>query len=327
MPRIGSSFDTSEPFLQELLGEIHRGQIQLPDFQRTWVWDDDHIRSLIASISQSFPIGVVMLIETGGEGARFKPRAVEGVLLDKAVSPERLILDGQQRLTALYQAIRGGRPVETRTEKGEKVSRVYYLDMAKCLDPEADRLEAVVSLPEDRVVRTDFARTVIMDVSTEDREFELSLVPTSLLFDAPRWNAWHDAFQKHFGFAREKMELVNGFGQEIWQRFQLYKVPVIEILKETEKEAVCHVFEKVNTGGVSLNAFELVTASYAADDFRLSDDWKDRRGRLRDYRIVEDFDGTDFLTAVTLVSTHSRNAGRGAAPTCVGCNETLSAIG
>lgn len=98
MTAIGSTFRTDEPHLHELLGEVHKGQIQLPDFQRGWVWDDDHIRALIASVSLSYPIGAVMLLETGGEGVRFKPRTFEGVELPGPVAPLRLALDGQQRL-------------------------------------------------------------------------------------------------------------------------------------------------------------------------------------------------------------------------------------
>jgi hypothetical protein len=54
MSAIGSTFRTDEPHLHELLEELHKGQIQLPDFQRGWVWDDDHIRALIASVSLSY---------------------------------------------------------------------------------------------------------------------------------------------------------------------------------------------------------------------------------------------------------------------------------
>jgi len=78
MQMSGSSFRTAEPDLTKLLEQIHSGELQLPDFQRGWVWDDSHIRSLIASITRSFPIGSVMLLETGGEGIRFKPRVVQG---------------------------------------------------------------------------------------------------------------------------------------------------------------------------------------------------------------------------------------------------------
>ena len=64
---IGASFDSTKTPLQELLARADTGKLQLPDFQRTWVWDDDRIRGLLASVSLSFPIGAVMLLETGGE--------------------------------------------------------------------------------------------------------------------------------------------------------------------------------------------------------------------------------------------------------------------
>ena len=71
------------------------------------------------------------------------------------------------------------------------------------------------------------------------------------------------------------------FNQTIVSTFSGYQLPVIELDQETPKEAVCTVFEKVNTGGVTLSMFELVTASFAADDFALRDDWDVRRKRMR----------------------------------------------
>src|SRR5271157_1107456 len=100
-----SSFDSTKTELGKLLNEIVECKIQLPDFQRGWVWDDEHIRSLLVSIARSFPIGAVMLLENGG-GARFQVRPVEGVSLTRDKSAERLILDGQQRLTSLTQVLR-----------------------------------------------------------------------------------------------------------------------------------------------------------------------------------------------------------------------------
>src|SRR5947199_5009308 len=101
-----SNFDSTKTRLADLLRAIVAGKVQLPDFQRGWVWDDEHIRSLLVSIARAFPIGAVMLLETGGE-AKFKIRPVEG--LDPVQFPperaERLILDGQQRLTSLMQVL------------------------------------------------------------------------------------------------------------------------------------------------------------------------------------------------------------------------------
>lgn len=125
MPAITSTFRSGEPSLSDVLRDIHVGKIQLPDFQRGWVWDEDHIRSLIASISLSYPVGAIMLLETGGDGVKFQPRAIAGVELDDPVEPEYLILDGQQRMTSLYLAIRSNKPVETRTDKGKKIYRFF----------------------------------------------------------------------------------------------------------------------------------------------------------------------------------------------------------
>jgi uncharacterized protein with ParB-like and HNH nuclease domain len=120
---IGASFDSTKKPLQELLAHADSGKLQLPDFQRGWVWDDDRIKSLLASVSVSFPIGAVMLLETGGENIRFKPRPLAGTHERlRTVSPETLILDGQQRLTSLYQAFYG---------VGE---HRYFLDLGKLRD-------------------------------------------------------------------------------------------------------------------------------------------------------------------------------------------------
>lgn len=66
------------------------------------VWNDDSIRSLLVSIARSFPVGAVMMLEAGGE-TRFKVRPIEGLSADTLTPDmaEKLILDGQQRLTSL----------------------------------------------------------------------------------------------------------------------------------------------------------------------------------------------------------------------------------
>src|SRR6478735_2441120 len=110
----GASFQTNPIDLHRLLDECHRGVIQLPDFQRSWVWDEDRIKSLIASISRAFPVGALMTMETGGD-VEFKPRPIEGVKLADGTQPQALLLDGQQRLTSLYQVTLRNQVVETIT--------------------------------------------------------------------------------------------------------------------------------------------------------------------------------------------------------------------
>ncbi len=61
-----SIFKTHPFSLEELLRDCGKGAMQLPDFQRSWVWDQDRIRGLVASISRAFPVGALMTLETGG---------------------------------------------------------------------------------------------------------------------------------------------------------------------------------------------------------------------------------------------------------------------
>ena len=68
---MAKSHDTS---LKDILRDISDGITQLPEFQRDWVWDDERIRALIASIICSYPVGAVMFLECGGSGIHFKSR-------------------------------------------------------------------------------------------------------------------------------------------------------------------------------------------------------------------------------------------------------------
>jgi len=72
----------------------------------------------------------------------------------------------------------------------------------------------------------------------------------------------------------------------------------------------------VNTGGVTLTVFELVTAIFAADNYNLRKDWEDREKRLRRHKVLHDVDATTFLTTVTLLSSYKANKLKGSPVTC-----------
>ena len=302
-----ASFDSSKSPLQEMLNHVSSGAIQLPDFQRGWVWDDEHIRSLIASISQSFPIGAVMTLENGGKDVRFKPRPIEGTEQNSVDdNPGTLVLDGQQRLTSLFQSLMARQPVDTWDAKGKQVSRWYYLDIKKCAAEDADREDAVISVPEDKLVKT-FRGEVTLDLSSRENEFARDMFPVNVLFDSADWR--HE-FSEYWEFDRDKVKLFNEFERDVIKRFEQYQVPVIKLNKDTPKEAVCLVFEKVNTGGVPLNVFELLTASFAADNFQLREDWSKREERLKiQHPVLHDLQSDHFLQALTLLATRDRSSG------------------
>jgi Protein of unknown function DUF262 len=273
--------------LIKLLDDCHHGIIQLPDFQHRWVWDEDRIKSLIASISRAFPVGALMSLDTGGP-VNFKPRPVEGAPTQaKDIAPQSLLLDGQQRMTSLYQVTLRGKVVETETPKKKKVKRWFYIDIRKALDASIDREEAVVGVPEDRIVRSDFGRKVDVDVSSAEREYACLMYPVSQVFD---WDKWQDGFDSYWsGDQNESIRKeFRIFKHQTLENFKYYRVPVITLDRSTSKEAVCVVFEKVNTGGKALDAFELVTAMYAASGHELRKDWYgDDQTKGRHRRLAE----------------------------------------
>lgn len=316
MPAINNTFGTDEPPLGDLLRQIEEETIQLPDFQRGWVWDDSRIRALIASVSQGYPVGALMSMETGGNGVRFMPRTFQGVTSTNK-HPDFLMLDGQQRMTSLYLSLKNKGAVPTCDERKKELKRFYYLDMNKCLNDEEDRYDAVISVPEDRRLTSDFGRVVDLDLSDRAKEYKAMVFPINIIFDSDITSQWEMGFQEHYEYDREKIQFLFKFKSDVIIPFQKYKVPVIKLLKDTPKEAVCQVFENVNTGGVSLTVFELLTATYAAEDFRLREDWDTRHESLQDVDpVLHGVDEKDYLTAITLLSTYRKHLAQGSAVSC-----------
>ena len=141
-----TTFKTNDTLLKELLDDVGNAKMQLPDFQRPWVWDDEHIKGLLVSISRGFPVGAIMTLDSGGD-VRFHSKPVESVTWDGTPDLSRYLLDGQQRLTALYQALRHSGPVKTRERSDERskvIERRYYFDIRKALEPLIDRDEIIV---------------------------------------------------------------------------------------------------------------------------------------------------------------------------------------
>ena len=308
-----ATFRTNPEPLSDLLANVASGKIQLPDFQRGWVWDDYRIRALLASISRGFPIGAVMTLDAGGD-VNFATRLVEGVDGEANGVLEQFLLDGQQRLTSLYQALKSPAPVTTHDSRGGRIKRWYYVNMLKAMDATMDREDAIVSVPEEKKVTRNFGRELVLDLSTPEQEYANHMMPTERLLNPMSWMLAYLGYWQ--GGSSEPHPTGNPtsffeqFNYAIIDAFAGYQLPVISLGKETPKEAVCTVFEKVNTGGVTLTVFELVTASFAASNFSLRDDWDERRRRMRRESVLHGVEGEHFLQAVSLLATQQRRRNR-----------------
>lgn len=298
-------FQTPQHALKELLPKLRNGEIQLPDFQRGYVWEVEQVRELLVTIARGHPLGVVMTLQTGNDQVRFKPTPVVGASSAAIhAQPKLLLLDGQQRLTSLTQSM-SGEGVVVCHDNRKVVKRRFYIDIEKAMAAEDEIEQAVRVLPEDGVLRENFDRDIVLDASTREKQLELGLFPF--------WLAYSDEGTSWL-FDYQDSDVAKRFVNTTLATIRAYGIPSIELDRETTKEAVSTVFGKVNQGGTRLTVFELLTAKFAGDaahyeetgsDFRLKDDWAATKLAFDDYPVLYDVRETEFLQAVMLVTSNS----------------------
>ncbi|WP_265823348.1 GmrSD restriction endonuclease domain-containing protein [Geovibrio ferrireducens] len=99
---IASRLVTDTPLIKDLISEIKKGEIKVPQFQRPFVWKEEQAIRLLDSISSSYPVGSLLLWRTKSKLAT--ERNIGDFKLPDAddMSPTNYVLDGQQRLTVIY---------------------------------------------------------------------------------------------------------------------------------------------------------------------------------------------------------------------------------
>ncbi|UJH71174.1 hypothetical protein [Ornithinimicrobium sp. INDO-MA30-4] len=125
--------------------------------------------------------------------------------------------------------------------RGKLMTRRYYIDMALAVQGE-DRIDdAVVSIPGDGYVRSNFGKGVVRDLTTPVKERAEGLFPVSLLF-GDHVMSWLFDFPDR--------ALASEFNAAVVVPVRSYNIPAIELDRDSTKSAVATVFEKVNTGGL-----------------------------------------------------------------------------
>ncbi|MBP7069543.1 MAG: DUF262 domain-containing protein [Methanothrix sp.] len=288
-----TTFTIDKIRLEKLLDKIVAGGIQLPEFQRGWIWDDDHIKNLLASVSRNYPIGTIMMLETGNKELNFAARPITGVKTENK-DPDELILDGQQRLTALFQSLYSDLPANPKesmsTKSRKRINRWYYMDIKKALAPGEENIEEAINGSADKL--------------GFDQQYNELLFPLFKTFDFSNWRDECDSYWHHDDEIRR---LLRQFESSIIHEcFYSYDIPYVTLLKETQPEAICPIFERINSTGVNLDVFDLLVAIYASKNFNLRKDWETRERRLTEKNsVLNDIKGSDFVKTVTLLATYN----------------------
>lgn len=278
--------DTNPRELKHLLGQIDQREAALPDFQRDFVWDPNATQELIVSIASNFPAGSLLRIRNTRQ--LFAYREFQGAPAINGAKTTYLVLDGQQRLTSLFQAFFG---------VGD---HRYYLDLTKLIGG-AEFEDAIFHL------RANHKRAVLLE-SFEAQCDELILPLGTLKGGSGGFAKWAKAVLKRTQatLSEEALDQLDKALDDIsdrWiQTIDDYKFPVVTLSDETDAEAVCTIFETLNRTGVKLSPFELLTARFWPHNVNLRELWAKSQ---HDHPIIAEFtvDPYYLLQAVALLST------------------------
>lgn len=235
--------------LMALLNAINLGQVALPEFQREYLWDTLAVKQLVATCINGWPFGSLLLLP-GQSQMFFRLRPIEGAPNVKE-AVQYVVLDGQQRLTSLYQALFGTGPFRY----------AINLELLAVHQTIEELEEAVVAVP----VRRWESR-----YSEPSDQFAAGLLPVSVLRQASDFYEWRDAAVES---RSERSRLSDLFVRHL-SGFDRYQVPAVVIDENVPAEAVARIFERVNRLGSPLGTFDLMVAKSFAGDFNLRDRWE-----------------------------------------------------
>ncbi len=252
------SWTTDSLTLRQLLASMHDRERGLPDFQRDFVWDPDATQELICSVASTYPAG--SLLEIRNSGNLLKPREFEGAPTFNGHQPPYLILDGQQRLTSLYQALYGA---------GE---HRYFLKLAEMIkkddDPTDDFETAIFHLKKEK------AEKLYRSIAAQAEELVL---PLAAIFGEGGFFKWLDRVLQHKNLPREEEPELRERLREVYETWikpiEDYPFPIVTLSEKTEIDAVCTIFETLNRRGVKLNVFELLSARFWSKGENLRQRW------------------------------------------------------
>lgn len=297
-------FTTPSYSLKDLFARAERGELQLPDFQREYIWDVDRIRTLVTSVLRGYPIGSFLALDTRGTPMRFRPRPLEGLEPSvKEPQPGLLLLDGQQRLTSLYHAFKGDGIVPTVDFLGRRIHRQFFVDVRMAVSADPMPVEAVFAVDEEGQIRSHFGPDIPEGIRNREDMLKHGVVPVSLLL----WKEGNDLLLDMAADAEdhEMRDAVKLFLNEVMRWMPAYDVPVIRIDRETSQIGVGQIFAHANSAGVQMDVFELLTAMFATQDpdFLLAEHWRGVEKQLREYPALDDIGRIEFLRAMSLLLT------------------------
>lgn len=267
--------------LISLVEGARKGKIVLPQFQRNFVWSRDDITDLLVSILKNYFIGSFLLLRTDVDSSPFAERPIQGVNIGiSELRSDWMVLDGQQRMTSLHYVF----SAPDIPLRGTKYPYRFFVNMNNLVSGEID--EAITSQRADRCA----------EALERKNQFKTLIVPFT---EIENWDDWLSAYEQWL-IERDKEQYFNVYfklHKPVWNQaignFRQFQVPIIEIPKVPSNDSeriseVCAIFEKMNSTGVRLSVYDLLTARLYRNDIDMHALWEEA---IEQYDHLREFSG------------------------------------
>ena len=240
-------FDNIPSKVADLLSDVKNGRIGLPDLQRPFVWKDNKVRELLDSMMKGYPIGYIMLWESPAD---YENTGYIGKNDKMYKSPDDLVIDGQQRLTALLAAMYGV-TIKDKNYKERKI-RISFNPLTREF---AVWTQAYERNPE--------WISEISSVFAADQEHNISKfrkVYIKIANESRVKNNEPELTEDEEDIIEENINDLLNLG--------IYSLPTLKINAKADEEDVADIFVRVNSGGQNLtekNFIETLIAVYDND--------------------------------------------------------------
>ena len=267
--------------LNTLIGRLREGRFVIPDFQREFEWKPWDVRDLMRSIFLDYYIGSLLL--WSGKTENFAALSCEPIYGHQGFAkPEYIVLDGQQRLTAMYYAF-----LAPDIALPRRANRYYYFI----------RVDRFMAGEHDKAFEYDWSKRWVQLINNPERQYAEHIFPLAVVgkkgFALPNWlqgyeTYWREAATeaKHAGddsqyqHAVLNVENASAFSEHLESLTGQYQISYIELDQELGIEKVCDIFTQINSKGIQLDTFDLMNALLKPKDVQLKQMWRNAAPRL-----------------------------------------------
>lgn len=252
-----------------LVEQAYEGKVCLPNFQRDFVWRRDEVADLLRSILRRYFIGSLLLLRCDPANPPFAPVSLRGANHShQKPHPDVLVLDGQQRLTSLLYALTApDLPLKDSSQR-----RWFFVDLDKLSEH-----------PDDDTVVFDRSPKDLDNLDQPITQYEQRILPCTALLRMEDFLQWRDGMEDWLrehdsaGYQNYRHKWRNAWTKAVTD-FQHFEVPLVELpsVSDDDKDAigrVCAIFEKLNSTGVELSVYDLLTARLYRSEIRLHELW------------------------------------------------------